>query len=143
MHSISPIFLQIVLSLYSSTGQQQTLFLFAVDSVLFQLSSHQQQEQLVGGLHLSCQAANMVHTVSHTELLQCSVNDMSEDGKHVDEILPAPCRTTLQKAFSLKDMASLVAFALLRWNLVWYGPLVLTALILRVMKVFRWPIISD
>ncbi len=43
----------------------------------------------MGGLHLSCKAANMVHTVSHTELLQCSANDMWEAGKHADEILPA------------------------------------------------------
>jgi hypothetical protein len=32
---------------------------------------------------------------------------------------PHSCRTTLQRVFFLKDMASLVAFALLRWDLVW------------------------
>ncbi len=43
----------------------------------------------MGELHLSCQAANMVHTVSHTELLQCSADGIWEACKHADEILPA------------------------------------------------------
>ncbi len=43
----------------------------------------------MGELHLSFQAANMVHTVSHTEPLQCSADGIWEACKHADEILPA------------------------------------------------------
>jgi hypothetical protein len=34
-------------------------------------------------------AANMVHTLSHTESLQCSSDGIWEACKHADEILPA------------------------------------------------------
>ncbi len=83
--------LPLSLSLYSPTAQEQTQCFLAANSVLFQLSSHRQQQdqQLVGELHLSCQAANMVHTVSHTEPLQCSADGIWEACKHADEILPA------------------------------------------------------
>ncbi len=42
----------------------------------------------MGELHLSCQAGNMVHTLSHTEPLQCSADDMWEAVKYANVLLP-------------------------------------------------------
>jgi len=56
----------------------------------------------VGELHLSCQAGNMVHTLSHTEPLQCSADDMWEAVKDVNVLLPTIGPDYFTKTFFLE-----------------------------------------
>ncbi len=54
------------------------------------------------GLDLSCEAVNMVHTLSHTEPLQCSADDMWEAVKYANVLLPAIGPDYFTKSFFLE-----------------------------------------
>ncbi|CAK9234183.1 unnamed protein product [Sphagnum troendelagicum] len=59
----------------------------------------------------------MVHTVSHTEVLQCSADDMWEAGKYADVILPTLVPDYFTKSVFLEGHGEPGCFALLRWDL--------------------------
>jgi len=104
-------------SLYSSAGQQQTVFarckLNSLNSALVSWAA------ATGGVAFWV-AKQQTWCTQCLTLRSCSAQLMICGRLATMRMWSCPlsCRTTLQRAFFLKDMASLVAFAWLRWDLV-------------------------
>ncbi len=103
-------------SLCASAGQQQTMFarckLNSLNSALVSLAAAVGVAFWVAKQQKWCTQCRTLRSCS-AQLMIC--------GRLASMRMwscPHSCRTTLQRAFFLKDMASLVAFALLRWDLV-------------------------